>query len=176
MRKLLLIGVLIFTCGSLFAQDDYPKAEVFGGFSLLNTDMGGLWRDRLSFYGFQANGAFNLDKKFGIEADFGGQFKSEDNITVHMYEFLFGPRFAVRQDKATMFVHALFGGMNIGAEGDSTNGFAMGFGGGLDLNMNDRLAVRVVQFDWIPSRFTESGEGSIWIKDTVRFGFGIVIK
>ena len=176
MKKLLLIGVLIFTCGSLFAQDDYPKAEVFGGFSLLNTDMGGMWSKRFSFYGFQANGAYNLDNKFGIEADFGAQFKSEQGVTVHMYEFLFGPRFAMRRDKATMFVHALFGGKNIGAEGESTNGFAMGFGGGVDVNVNDRFAVRVVQFDWIPTRFTENGEETLWIKDTIRFGFGIVIK
>jgi hypothetical protein len=178
MKKLMLLlfGVLILACGSLSAQDDYPKAEVFGGFSVLNTDMSGLWQDRFSFYGFQANGAFNLNENFGIEADFGGQFKSEQDITVHSYEYLFGPRFAVRQERTTLFVHALFGGTTLGAEGHNTNGFAMGFGGGFDVAVHDRIAIRVVQFDWIPARFTENGEGSMWIKDTVRFGFGIVIK
>ena len=55
--------------------------------------------------------------------------------------------------QATLFVHALFGGMNFGVSDGSVSGFAMGFGGGVDVNINDRFAVR-----------------------TVRFGFGIVIK
>ena len=177
MKKLtlLLVIVMTFACGSLFAQDDYPRAEIFGGFSLLNTDLSGVWNERYSFYGFQASGVFNLDEFFGVEADFGGQYKSEGGETVHFYEYMFGPRFAVRREKASFFVHALFGGMNLGVSGDSVSGFALGIGGGVDLNVNDRFAVRIVQFDWIPSRFTREDE-IFWVKDTVRFGFGIVIK
>lgn len=177
MKKLtlLLVIVLTLTCGSLFAQDDYPRAEVFGGFSLLNTDIGSSLSVPHSLYGFQANIAFNLDGYFGVEADFGGQFKSEGDVKVHIYEYMFGPRVALRQEKTTLFLHALWGGVNVGGGGYSNSDFTIEFGGGLDLNMNDRFALRVVQVDWIWSRFIEN-VGYQWYKDTVRFGFGIVIK
>ena len=51
------------------------------------------------------------------------------------------------------------------------SGFAMAYGGGVDVNVRDRAAIRVVQFDWIP--ITESRS---WITNTIRFGFGIVYR
>ena len=47
----------------------------------------------------------------------------------------------------------------------------MGFGGGVDVSAGDRLSIRVVQADWLPSRFSGT-----WIKNNVRFGFGVVYK
>ena len=171
---LLLVGIMILMCGSLFAQD-YPKAEVFGGYSLLSTDLSGEFGDRQQFNGFQANAAFNLNNNFGIVGDFGGQYKTIESESLHMYEYLFGPRLSMRGEKATVFAQALFGGATIGGFGDSVNGFAMGFGGGVDVNVSNRLAIRVVQFDWMPTRFSADGE-DVWVKDGIRFGFGIVIK
>jgi opacity protein-like surface antigen len=177
---LLLMGIFILLCGSAFAQDDYSKAEVFGGFSILSVGSDeDVFSEREQFYGFQANAAFNVTENFGVVADFGGQYKSfeieEDEetfeINAHVYEYLFGPRFSLRGERATVFGQALFGGATLGGDGESINGFAMGFGGGVDVNVSDRFAVRVVQFDWIPTRF----EG-VWNNNTVRFGFGIVIK
>lgn len=169
---LLICGMFLLLCSPVLAQDDYPKAEVFGGFSIVSTDLGlGNLIDRQTFYGFQANGAFNFHKNVGIVADFGGHYKGVAGETIHTYEYLFGPRVNLRSEKATVFGHALFGGANIGVAGGSENGFAMGFGGGIDVNVNDRVGVRVIQFDWIPSRF----EG-VWVNDNVRFGFGIVLK
>lgn len=169
---LLLCGMFLLLCGSALAQEDFPKAEVFGGFSIASTDLGaGNLIDRQTFYGFQANAAFNFHKNVGIVADFGGHYKGVGGGTLHAYEYLFGPRASLRSEKATVFGHALFGGATIGDGGLSQNGFAMGFGGGIDVNAGKRFAIRVIQFDWIPARF----EGD-WINDNVRFGFGIVIK
>jgi len=167
---LLVLGLFLLLGGTALAQDDYPMAEVFGGFSILNIgdDLSG---DRESFYGFQANAAFNLNETFGIEADFGGQYKDFDGTKVHVYEYLFGPRFSMRQENTTFFAHALFGGATVGAEGENENGFAMGFGAGLDINVSEHFAVRPVQFDWILTNFYDD-----WQNDHIRFGFGIVIK
>ena len=171
---LLLLGMLVLVCGSAFAQD-YPKAEVFGGFSILTVGESSnpFEGQRDNLFGFQANAAFNVSENFGVEADFGGQYKSFDefDVTAHTYQYLFGPRFSLRGEKTTVFAHALFGGVTVGAAGESESAFAMGLGGGLDVNLSDRFAVRVVQFDWIPIH--DQGE---WYNNTVRFGFGIVIK
>jgi hypothetical protein len=167
MKKIMFALLLVLILGSFSAwaaDAEFPKAEVFGGFSVASIDAGS---ERINPLGFQASVAGNFHKNIGVVADFGGQYKDGG----HIYEYLFGPRVTARQGKANIFAHALFGGAAIGADGESLKGFAMGIGGGIDANINDRFAVRVIQFDWIPARF----EGE-WFKDTVRFGFGIVIK
>jgi hypothetical protein len=160
---LMLIVPLVLTSVSAWAQDKFPKAEVFGGFSVLSFDPG---YERIQPLGFQASVAGNFHKNVGIVGDFGGQYKNGGSV----YEYLFGPKFSMRQSKATVFAHTLFGGISAGGN-ISDSAFAMGFGGGLDLNVNDRFAVRAVQFDWIPIH-----DAGAWDTNTIRFGFGIVIK
>ncbi len=168
MRKLaaVLYG-LVFLCSlSAWAQEsrEFPKAEVFGGFSVLR-----YWEsDNPTIKGFQASATGNLHKNIGVVADFGGQFISGNSL----WEYMFGPQFSVRRSRATFFTHALAGGHN--ADGGS-NQFTLGFGGGLDVNINDRAALRVVQFDWMPVRLV-GRNGTEWYKMLFRFGFGIVIK
>jgi hypothetical protein len=171
MRK---VGLLLLLTALLavpaMGQDEYPKAEIFGGFSYGNLSTDGT---REGFYGWQASAAGNFHKNVGIVADFGGQYKSIEGVRVSTYEYLVGPRFYYRQEKATVFAHALFGGARIGAGAGgvsvSSNGFAMGYGGGVDVKINDRVAFRVFQVDYMPTRF----EG-VWQKSNVRLGVGIV--
>lgn len=150
------------------AQTEFPKAEVFGGFSILSSGDNG---NRDQFYGWQASAAGNLNKMAGIVADFAGNYRKESGVTVKVHQFLFGPQFTTRTEKASYFAHFLLGGVNARGGGFSENGFAMGIGGGVDVRASDRIAVRVVQFDWLPNRF----EGE-WSKSEVRFGFGVVFK
>ena len=170
MKKLamMLLGMLLLV-PAVWAQDEYPGFEVFGGFSMNSNSIDSEYTNQ--FYGFQANAAFNFHENIGIVADFGGQYKSFETVDVHLYQYLFGPRFSVRQDNVTIFAQTLFGGANIGNQYNSFNGFAMGFGGGIDVNFGERVAVRFAQVDWIPSRF----EGE-WFTDIIRFGIGVVIK
>ena len=142
------------------AAEDIPKAEVFGGFSVLSVEVE-------QGFGWQASVSGNLNKKIGILADLGGHYK----FHVSSYEYLFGPQFSARGARTTAFAHALFGGARLQGFGSATNGFAMGIGGGLDVNATERIAIRVFQLDWIPSRF----EGG-WQHKTGRIGFGVVFK
>jgi hypothetical protein len=73
-------------------------------------------------------------------------------------------------DRATAFVHALFGGVTQLAGGLTDTGYGMGFGGGLDVNVSEHLAIRAVQFDYLPHH---SSFG--WAHD-LRLGVGVVIK
>jgi hypothetical protein len=161
---LMLFHVLILVSVSAWAQEKFPKAEGFGGFSVLSLDAG---KERIQPLGFQASVAGNFHKNIGIVGDFGGQYKNEG----HVYEYLFGPQFSMRRDKVNVFAHTLFGGATAGGGGDSISHFAMGFGGGFDVSVNNKFAVRVVQFDWIPVH----GTGA-WDYKTIRLGFGIVLK
>jgi hypothetical protein len=158
-----LIGVLIvsvaFSQFSLFA-DDAPKTQFFGGFSILS----GKGVDRIQALGWQAGVTGNVNSTLGLVGDFSGNYKDG-----HYYTYLGGPRFHARGEKATFFGHVLFGGLTAGGAGASVSGFTMGYGGGVDMAVNDQMSVRLVQFDWLPTHI-----GGAWDKNTVRFGFGLV--
>ena len=171
--------VVMLSWVPLHAQET-PGTEIFGGFSMLSIGAPqGLEGDRENAYGWQSSAAFNLNRNFGLVADFGGQYKtlSEEGTDVSLkgHEFLFGPRFTARSERATPFVHFLFGGARGSASVDSVSVsktvFAMAIGGGLDVNVSDHVALRVIQVDWVPIR----PEGQ-WFRNVTRFGFGIVFK
>ena len=71
-----------------------------------------------------------------------------------MYEYMGGPRFTARMKSAfcpRAFWRRNFGGTAIAF----LRSFAMGFGGGIDVNANKHVAIRLIQFDWIPVTVTE---------------------
>ena len=171
MRKMILgtIGLLLISIPG-WAQESYPKAEVFGGFSISSIAAGSP-STRTSFYGWQASVNGNLHRRLGIVGDFGGQYKSIAGIGISNYQFMFGPQLSARQEKVTPFVHALFGASRTSALGLSSTNLGLGIGGGLDLNVSDRLAIRVPQFDWTPVR-----AGGVWNSNIIRIGIGLVFK
>jgi hypothetical protein len=166
MRKVgLLLVLTVLLAVPAIGQNEYPKGEVFGGFSYASIDTGG---SRENAYGWQASVAGNFHKNLGIVGDLGGQYKSIAGTTVHANEYLFGPQFNYRVEKANVFVHGLFGGATIGGGGESENGFAMGIGGGVDVKISDHLAFRVFQVDYVPTHILGA-----W-QHNYRVGVGIV--
>ena len=159
MRKLacffLLTGVLVLTSGAV-AQ----KAVIFGGYQYTHLDP--------SWNGNGWNGALtgNLFPWLGIRADFSGAYKS--GLKFHTYTF--GPEISLPAIFVKPFFHALFGGARSSAAGTSTNGFDMMYGGGLDYGQG-MLAFRVVQIDWMVTRFS-----GVTDKKNLRASTGIVLR
>jgi opacity protein-like surface antigen len=132
-------AALTFTVliGSIaFAQDATPKVQVFGGYSLIRADHGGLSGPLLDVNlgqtsnpfalrnyfldGWNAEGQYNAGRWLGVAADFGGRYGSP--ITASggrtlaglpketAYSFLAGPVISYRtKSRLTPFVHTLFG-------------------------------------------------------------------
>ena len=171
MRKLIfLLGLLLLFAAPVAAQD-YPKGEFFGGFSVANSGDG----SPEQFYGFETSVTGNFNRSFGITGDFAAQFKSISGITIQTYQYLAGPRGAVRGDRVTGFVHALFGGLTVRASGGgasfSETGLAIALGGGLDVNAGKRVAIRVFQLDYLPNRLAGN-----WSKKDFRASAGVVFQ
>jgi hypothetical protein len=171
MRRLILgtIGLLLISTPG-WAQESYPKAEVFGGFSISSIAAGSP-SVRTSFYGWQASVNGNFHRNIGFVGDFGGQYKSIAGVGISNYQYMFGPQISMRREKVTPFVHALFGASRTSALGASSTNLGLGIGGGLDLNVSDRLALRVPQFDWTPIH-----AGGVWTTNVIRIGIGLVFK
>jgi len=150
---------------------EVPKAEVFGGYS---------WSGG-NFHGWNASVAGNINKHLGIVADFSGHYGSELGIVKvnqHAHSFLFGPRVSFRGKRLTPFVYGLFGatrfaesavinGQHLSAV---SNGFSLAIGGGLDVKVNDRIAVRAFQLDYF--RPIVNNEPN----NRGRLAFGVVLR
>lgn len=174
----ILMAVVCLLPAGLMAQEapSAPKAEIFGGYSYLRNNSNG-------FNGWEGQGTINLNRYFGVTAQFDGNYHNalsgtplsslsflgaSAGVNQHMYDYLFGPTVTGRFGKSSVFAHALFGGahesLNAGASlplvgGLSTgltsaSSFAMDFGGGLDIGLTRHLAIRPVQVDFLQTRFS----------------------
>lgn len=155
MRRFLLVllGLGLFPLPAL-AQDDYPRGEIFVGYSYQSLDF---LVDRDNGHGFEASGVWNPRKHFGIEGDFSGYFGNVLGEGFENYLILGGPRLAGRFRRASPFVHALFGVNHIRDGGASSTDFAMAYGGGVDVNASKHVAIRLVQADYVYVRVDENG-------------------
>ena len=141
--------------------------------------------------GYQASANFNVAHHLAIVGDFGGQYKTVLSVPLNSYQFLFGPRVMWRRNRVTPFVHAMFGGIRDGV-GSTTilgvttpavasTGLGMGIGGGFDINVSERLALRVPQFDWTPMHIAGTTILGVtvpgaWSTNQIRIGIGLVVK
>ena len=168
MKKLLVaVALLSLFSFPVFAQDDAPAFEVFGGYSFINDYNAGE-----TGHGFAAALEGNATNTFGIVGEFG--FYDFDGGSV--YSYMFGPRFGYRAEKFRPFAHILFGGVTLSPDEESANEnyFSMAFGGGIDINISDRFSIRPAQFDLLTFRYTED-DMSDWINN-IRYSAGIVLK
>lgn len=191
MRRLILCLVLgLVGIVPAWAQYSYAKFEVFGGFSFANT---GLTFTRKVANGWGVSVTKNVDKHVGLTVDFATQYGSQP-VPLWRFEpgglgpcglltpcvtrqgfavrqFLFGPTVVRRKGAVTLFAHQLFGvSKSPAVRSFNTTNFAMGFGGGLDAAVSDRIAIRFFQVDYVPTHLSSG-----WAHD-IRFQTGIVLK
>jgi len=173
-KMIRIVRGFLFSAGLLFAvaainhdalaQSSTPVVDLFGGYSFASLE-GQNAVGRQETHGFGVSGTVNLSRSFGLTGDFSygwGKLDLPISIPVDVkfttQTFLFGPTLSARGDRATVFGHALFGGMRGDAQLNvipvslSDTKFAMGFGGGVDFNLTDRFAIRAIQADYIPIR------------------------
>jgi hypothetical protein len=146
----LFLGIFSFAA---FAQETEtaPKAEFFGGYQYTRFDGG------VNANGWDTALTGNLNRWFGVAGDFSGAYKSQNGVSFNNYTYTFGPVISWRHNEAfTPFAHFLAGGYRASAAfsglSGSNSGFAMMFGGGVDVRATQHVAVRAVQFDWLSLR------------------------
>jgi hypothetical protein len=160
------------------AQDSFPRVEIFGGGSFIPES--GMDFPRKDSHGFQTSLTANLNRWFGITGDFGGQYSNApdlgpnfNNSSAHtsVSEYLVGPQFTMRTNRVNVFAHALVGGATgrTNLSGFSNSGFALGGGGGFDIHVSRRIAIRPLQVDYL-------GSFADVLETNVRVGAGVVIK
>lgn len=173
MRKFLAFALFVATFSLAgFAQEAgiAPKAEFFGGFQYSRFDGG------LNANGWDTTVTGDVNRWFGIAADFSGAYGSQSGISLHNYTYTFGPVVSLRQSRTfTPFAHFLAGGnrstASLSGISASSNGFAMMFGGGLDIAAGQHLAIRGAQFDWLTLH-----SNGVTDKNNMRITTGLVFR
>jgi opacity protein-like surface antigen len=174
MRRLLFAAALVaLVAVGARAQEETPQAEVFGGYAYGGSGS----------HGWDGSVAFNANRWLGGVADFGGQYTSIDtpdsSERIRTHSFLFGPRFSARRKRnITPFAHALFGAAHLDSRAHEAgldlhftdNSFALALGGGLDVRLGRRVAVRAFQLDYLRTGFFDQTQHK------GRITFGLVLR
>jgi len=189
-RWALLAGVLLLFSMAASAQDENPKAEVFGGYSLIYNNSTNFLGSSIIFNGGEGSMSYNPTSWLGLVGDFAGEHWSKGSADANVFTYLFGPKLAYRTDKVTAFGEVGFGGAHlsgsrtcvsgvvgvhpetaeIGCGSGSEDAFAMSAGGGLDYNLTKHIGIRPVQLDYVMTRFFSRTQNSL------HYAAGIVFR
>lgn len=149
---------LILCSGAALAQEQQtpPKADVFAGYQWLNpggnipggTDASG---NVIPFKlpsmpdGFGLAFGYNFHPNFALEGDFGGNYKSGNDIQTYSV----GPRFTWRGEGINLFAHTLLGANHLNtANFGARTGIGAILGGGIDLPIMKHLSLRLIEADY----------------------------
>ena len=162
MRKQL-IHTILFT-GVLLAPAFAQRVELFGGAQYEHL------QSSYNAVGWNASVTGNFKHVLGITGDFSGVYNSRRQNS-SAYTYTVGPVLTARLPVVQPFIHALFGGATLSGSGMNSNAFAMLVGGGLDIGLRKGIGLRVVQADWLLTKFGDQNQDR-----QGRISAGIVIK
>jgi opacity protein-like surface antigen len=192
-RWALLLGVVLLFSVAASAQEEVPKAEIFAGYSYVRANGSGL--PGFNMNGGSASVSFNPWSSLGIVADFGGYHTGNiggQSVDGNIYSYLFGPKLAYRSGRFTPFVQTLFGGAHASAteaaplptvrvrrqlalsgfgSSVSEDAFAMAIGGGLDVNATSHIGIRLIQAEYLMTRFASDTQNNARVSAGVVFRF-----
>ena len=108
-------------------------------------------------------------------------------VTSSTYTYLFGPQFSHRGERFTPFAHAFSAQLVWLATGNhvpstsaffganrksSENAFATALGGGLDVNINKHVGIRIFQLEYLLTKFTDGRDNK---QNNLRASAGLVL-
>jgi len=181
-RSALVLGMVLLFGSSAFAQD-YPKVETSLAFMYIRTPTsftvpadapiapGASFSESFNCAGGGGTLAYNVTSVVGLAMDMGGCKYFGDSIPALSsklsgsdFTYMFGPRFTYRNSsKVRPFGLVNFGGNRLSLSCDSgtscsgvsysKNAFALTAGGGFDVQLTKKLSWRVIQAEYLYTRF-----------------------
>jgi len=203
-------GPEVFVGYSNLQAEGVPSQELNQNNSFDDTVFG----ERTGLHGVNAEVTHYFTERFGITGDFSLNQRSRNvtftggtgNVDTRVINVLGGPQVRLtNESRVTPFVRALFGVANTRFEAQesttvtggtvtnsfSTNAtdFAMALGGGLDVRLNDRVGLRVLQVDYNPVFLRDRSINVLGAagaltpqtlesnrQDNIRLSFGVTFK
>jgi len=196
MKKIVCFAVIFLGLSVMAIAQDFPRGDLFVGYAHFGCNnpayvygFGGVGGKipggDCSYNGWDLSLAVNANKYASFVMDYGGYYSSSNPPAqtmdhYHVYSFLFGPRFSVRNFKnVTPYVQALFGDARVtpGLNGWTyENDFAMSFGVGVDIRVYKKFSIRPVQFDYLAIKSGKPLTDNIRYLAGFSYNFGSVSK
>lgn len=136
--------------------------------------------------GGSVSGSWNVRPRFAVVAEVSGEYAGNGPSTgnsLTLISYLAGARYGLRQPRlrkphelqpfAQLLVGAAHAGGGIAGAGDSSNAFATRMGGGIDLPVSPRFAVRILQVDYYLTNFANSTNDH---QNNLLLGAGVVYR
>jgi len=171
MGKVVSFCLLCLLFAPFIKAQETPKYEVFVGPSYSREDLTDI--KYINGIGWHASLDGTASNWLSAVFDFSGYYSSPKinvglptpiPINSSSYEYLFGPRFTYRRwERLTPFAEGLVGvsqfkftASTVGlTNAVSSTSFAAAFGGGVDYKVKSWLAVRLIEADYVVTRFRE---------------------
>ena len=123
-------------------------------------------------------------KKTHLNLDLNAEYGNAGPVDFKRYQAMIGPQFSRRLERFNLYGHTLAGATYIrlnevflrrddtplGLQTATVTGPSFGLGCGVEMDVNDRVKIRAVQVDIVPTRVFGQ-----WTTDT-RLRFGLVLK
>jgi opacity protein-like surface antigen len=166
MRKHIAISVLfaglLLPFASAQTAPSIPAWELGVGYNYVHANQPPRGCSCFNMNGGTASVAYNFNSKFSLVGEFIGVTNGNvngSNRNLDLFTYLLEPRYTYRakSGKLLPYGQVLIGGAHgrgslYGRENGfsgSSNGFAMTAGGGLDVNLNQHVAIRIFQTDYL---------------------------
>ncbi len=186
MKRLILVLSVVLVFGLAAYAQEVPKVELFLGYEYIRFSPSLSGNPSVNFNGGGGAVNFNITKVLGIKAEFtgattGGATQTYAGYTLdrsaNFFTYLFGPQFSYRgHSRVVPFAHLLFGGSHSNfyanltipvvspAAGQTSSAsasptkeaFTLAVGGGIDVKVAKHVALRLGQFDYFMTRFSEA--------------------
>jgi hypothetical protein len=193
-RTLGLTLMFVLLAPAAWAQET-PRVEVFAGGSYAHEAISDI--KSVNGVGWHASLFENVNDWFGAGIDVSGHYSSPKAnlgmsrptpIDSRAFTYLFGPRFSYRRwTHLRPYAEALVGVDNLrvipkasAMKPVSLTTFAGAFGGGIDVAINSRFALRLIQADYVLTRFrkfdstTGAFDGPHRMENNIRASAGVV--
>lgn len=162
-RKLSLLLVLFFLVSlSAHAQKLEDKVEFFGGYSYMSFSSS----PSTSMNGWELSGQYKVNDWLGGVADLGGVYGSGASV----HTFLFGPQVSWPA-RISPFAHVLIGGAHFSGSGLSDTSFSAAIGVGIDARLAHGFYWRVIQGDYVATRFFSGTQNNTRVSTGIVFRF-----
>ena len=190
MARLISVVILLSLSALCVGQSPEPQSagrvDVFGGFSFVPQDFS-LTTNGGHLFGWNASATFPQPHHLGVVADVSGYYPSYNfgcgpgcAQSAKIHSFLIGPEVSVTRGQLKPFARFLLGDtyMSTGLNTfTSSNSFTFGAGGGVDISLSHRFALRG-QVDWLHNMFQTSDNQrySQEHRNVARLSTGLVIR
>ena len=137
-----------------------PKMEIGAAFNVISHLFG-------DCKGLAGTAAFNVNSWFGVVGDLSGCKDGPSGSRYTALYYLAGPRVSYRRT-FTPYAQVLFGGAHL----NSRDASALTVGFGVEVKLNDRVGIRLIQPEYLRTRFSTGDREDLRVQTGIVFALG----